>query len=175
MSQQDLAPVSLEEAGAPRRRDPLSRLARGLGEFMAPLFLVAVLISVYEVVLRYAFNAPTVWVHETTVLLSAACFLVSGLYTLERGEHIRITVLSERFPPWAQRAADWLGFLLAVLFLGALAWGGWKAGWEALSNWQTTATALDSPTPAILRPLIVLVSALMVLLLLVQRRPPGRR
>lgn len=166
------APASPPEAGAPIRHDPLSRLARGLGEWMAPLFLVAVLISVYEVVLRYLFNAPTLWVHETTVLLSAACFLVSGLYTLERGEHIRITVLSDRLPRPLRVAADWLGFLLAVIFLGGLAWGGWKAGWEALSNWQTTATALDSPTPAILRPLIVVVSALMVLLLLVQRRPP---
>ena len=172
MSQQPPAPASRPEAGVPLRPDPLSRLARALGEWMAPLFLVAVVISVYEVVLRYAFNAPTLWVHETTVLLSAACFLVSGLYTLERGEHIRITVISERLPAWAQAAADWLGFFLALLFLGGLAWGGAKAGWEALSNWQTTATALDSPTPAILRPLIVVVSALMVLLLLVQRRRP---
>lgn len=151
-------------------RDPLSRLSRFLGEFLAPLFLVAVLISVYEVIARYLFASPTVWVHETTILLSAICFVVSGLYSLERREHIRITVLVDRFPPGLRRAIDWLGLVLALVFLVAVAWGGFKLGWEALRLWETTQSAFNSPTPAILKPLIVLVAGLMVLQLLAHRR-----
>lgn len=151
-------------------RDPMSRLSRFLGEFLAPLFLIAVLISVYEVVARYLFASPTVWVHEMTILLSAICFVVSGLYSLERREHIRITVLSDRLPPRLRRMLDWLGFALAMIFLVAVAWGGFKLGWQALVLWETTQSAFNSPTQAILKPLIVVVAALMVLQLLIHRR-----
>ncbi|MDX5361889.1 MAG: TRAP transporter small permease [Alphaproteobacteria bacterium] len=154
-------------------RDPMSRFSATLGEWMAPLFLVAVLISVYEVVLRYAFNAPTVWVHELTVLLSAACFVVSGLYALEREEHIRVTVISDRLPRPARRAVALLNIGLAMVFLLAIVWGGWSHAWEALSNWHRTRTAFNSPTPAILKPLIVLTAAAMVLQILVNWRRNG--
>ncbi len=157
----------------------MTRLSILLGEWLAPLFLVTVLISVYEVVLRYGFAAPTSWVHELTVLLSACCFVVSGLYALARGEHIRITVLSDRLPPRVRQAVDILTLLLALLFLLAIVWGGWPQAWQALWNWQSTRTAFDSPTPAILKPLLVVVAALMVAQLLAQRgvaaRPPGDR
>jgi len=156
--------------GGPRR-DPVSQIAKSLGEWMAPLFLVAVVISSYEVLLRYAFNAPTIWVHELTVLLSAACFIVSGLYTLERREHIRVTVLHERLPPALRKAVDLLSVGLAVTFLGAVVWGGFKPAWEALSGWHSTRTAFNSPTPALLKPLLVVTAALMVVQILVQLRP----
>jgi TRAP-type C4-dicarboxylate transport system permease small subunit len=155
----------------------MTRLSILLGDWMAPLFLVTVVISVYEVVLRYGFGAPTIWVHELTVLLSACCFVVSGLYALARGEHIRITVLSDCLPPRVRQAVDLLTLLLALLFLLAIVWGGWPEAWRALWNWQSTRTAFDSPTPAILKPLLVVVAALMVAQLLahrgVQPRPPG--
>lgn len=154
----------------PENRDPLSRLAKFLGDWMAPLFLVAVIISVYEVVLRYGFNAPTSWVHELTILLSAACFVVSGLYVLERREHIRVTLVKDRLPRRLRQAVDLLSLLLALVFLLAIVWGGWQQGWEALSNWHSTRTAFDSPTPAILKPLIVVIAALMAVLLLMQSR-----
>lgn len=160
--------------GVPRR-DPVSAISKRLGEWMAPLFLVAVVISFYEVVMRYAFDAPTIWVHELTVLLSAACFIVSGLYTLERREHIRVTVLHERLPPPLRKAVDALSVALALTFLGAIVYGGWKPAWEALSGWHSTRTAFDSPTPALLKPLLVVTAALMVVQILVHLRPRGPR
>ena len=59
--------------------DPFSRLARFLGDWGSPLFLLAVLFTTYEVVMRYVFNAPTVWVHEITIALSATAFIISGV------------------------------------------------------------------------------------------------
>ena len=43
----------------------LDRLVDRAGRAVAMLFLIAVAISFYEIVLRYAFNAPTISVHET--------------------------------------------------------------------------------------------------------------
>ena len=150
------------------QKDPMSRLSAAIGAWLSPLFLLCVAISVYEVGMRYLFNAPTVWVHETTVLLSAVAFIVSGLYALERREHIRITVLSDRLPGWMRPLLRLLNLSLAVVFLGAVAWGGFELGWQALSNWQTTQSAFNSPTPAILKPLLVVTAALMIVQVVVQ-------
>jgi len=140
----------------------MTRLSIAVGEWASLLFLLSVLISAWEVVVRYLFNAPTTWVHETTILLSAIAFAVSGLYSVARRDEIAVTVLSERFPPWLERIRVAVTFMLATFFLGAVAYGGFKAGWEALSAWHTTRTAFDSPTPALLKPLLVLVAALML-------------
>ena len=39
----------------------IDRLNRLLGERLCYLYLVAVAITAYEVVMRYLFNAPTTW------------------------------------------------------------------------------------------------------------------
>ncbi len=146
----------------------MTRWSIAVGEWCGLLFLFSVVVSAYEVVVRYLFNAPTTWVHETTILMSAVAFAVSGLYSLARREEIRVTVISERFPPWLERVRVWLTFVLAAFFLGAVAYGGFKAGWQALIGWHTTRTAFDSPIPAILKPLLVVVAALMLMQLILR-------
>jgi TRAP-type C4-dicarboxylate transport system permease small subunit len=151
-------------------RDPISRFSIALGDWMSSLFLVAVIITIYEVIMRYGFNAPTIWVHELTVLLSASCFVVSGLYVLAKGDHIRVTVLSDHLPRPLGRMVDALSVVLGLVFLVAIAYGGAPSAWEALSNWHSTRTAFNSPTPAILKPMLAVTSALMAVQLLASLR-----
>ncbi|MFY9212268.1 MAG: TRAP transporter small permease subunit [Aestuariivita sp.] len=151
-------------------KDPFSRASIAIGDWMSPLFLVAVIITVYEVFMRYGFDAPTIWVHELTVLLSASCFVVSGLYVLAKGEHIRVTVLKDSLPAPFGRMVDLLSVVLGLIFLCAVAYGGAPSAWEALSNWHSTRTAFNSPTPAILKPMLAATSALMAVQLLVSLR-----
>ncbi|WP_428994565.1 TRAP transporter small permease subunit, partial [Halomonas elongata] len=69
-----------EDAGDPRGATPSptppdpvrNAFDRGVavcGRIAAWLVLVAMVISVYEVIMRYAFASPTSWVHETVVML----------------------------------------------------------------------------------------------------------
>src|SRR5262245_40505338 len=43
----------------------------------------------YEVVARYAFNAPTIWVFDTTYMLYGTLFMLGASYALHKGAHIR--------------------------------------------------------------------------------------
>ena len=43
------------------------RVVERFGELTSYLFIVIVGISAYEVVMRYLFGAPTMWVHELAV------------------------------------------------------------------------------------------------------------
>ena len=45
------------------------------------------------------FDAPTIWVHDATIMLGAICFLFGGAYALQRRDHIRITFIYDALPP----------------------------------------------------------------------------
>ena len=49
------------------------------GRLVSYLILGIIGITIWEVVLRYMFNSPTVWVSETSEFLFAYCFLLQKL------------------------------------------------------------------------------------------------
>ncbi|NWG72947.1 MAG: TRAP transporter small permease subunit, partial [Parvularculaceae bacterium] len=81
----------------------IARLVDRVGSWTSYLFVIVVAITAYEVVMRYLFNAPTIWVHELAVALAATCFVVGGPLVHQRQQHITITVIYERMGPAAQR------------------------------------------------------------------------
>ncbi|MCG8508613.1 MAG: TRAP transporter small permease subunit, partial [Rhodospirillales bacterium] len=100
-----LVPMS-EHSPDLRVADPEGRLDRWvvrIGNVMSILFLVGVVISVFEVVSRYLFHAPTAWVHESTILIVGLCLIFGGAHCLATNQHIRITLVYEALPPRYRR------------------------------------------------------------------------
>jgi TRAP-type C4-dicarboxylate transport system permease small subunit len=66
--------------------------------------------------------------------------------------------------------------LLGIVFLAGVVYGGWRDAWEALSQWQTTQSAFNSPMPAIVKPTVIVVCVMMILILMgdIVRRVRGR-
>lgn len=143
----------------------LTRFTRALGHWTSWLFIITVLATMIEVVARYVFNSPTIWSHETTIILCAVAFAVGGAYVQSTDEHIRVTVIADKLSGGSRLALDVIGRVLGIVFLGGVIWGGYRDAWEALSTWQTTQTAFNSPMPAIIRPILLLMAMLMLILL----------
>jgi TRAP-type C4-dicarboxylate transport system permease small subunit len=143
-------------------------LNRFLGEKLCWLYLAAVLVTAYEVVMRYLFNAPTTWAFELTVLLCATCYLLSGGYVTQKRAHITITAvvmfLPERFRWWQELFA----MLVGIAAMSLLVWSAWGPAVRAASIVERTGSAWNPPNPAIIKPLIAVGGALIVLQLLVQ-------
>jgi len=153
----------------------MTRIAHWLGAIVGWLFAASVLITAYDVVMRYAFTRPTSWAQEVTILLNAVAFIVGGLYVTARGEHISISIFSDRYGRRAARLLALLTAALGAIFLGAIAWGGRRDAWEALTQWQRTATAADTPTPAIVKPLLCAIAIGMIVQLAINLlRRPGK-
>ena len=66
-----------------------------VGNVIGWLYFAAVVISVFEVVLRYGFNRPTSWAHETTLMLVGIGMLWGGSYCMAEDRHIRVTVIRD--------------------------------------------------------------------------------
>ena len=146
----------------------IDRLNRLLGERLCYLYLAAVAITAYEVVMRYLLNAPTSWAFELTILLCAICYLVSGGYVTVQHKHIAITALYGLMPARVRWWLDLLAMLTGILAMGLLVWSAWRPGVQAVRVMERTGSAWDSPSPAIIKPLIAIGALLIVLQLLAQ-------
>ena len=58
------------------------------GKLVALMFYAMVGVLVWEVVVRYAFNAPTIWAHGISVRIFAAYAILAGAYVLLHKGHI---------------------------------------------------------------------------------------
>ena len=68
----------------------------------------------YEVVARYAFNAPTIWAYDLTYMLYGALFVMGSAYALSQNRHVRIDVFYANFSSRRKGIVDVILYL--VLF-----------------------------------------------------------
>lgn len=127
----------------------------------APAFVVAIMF--YEVVMRYLFVMPTLWVNETSLWVAGGIYLTAGLYSLQQRSHIRIFIIYDIVPRWLQRVFDILSVFCLCVFVFAVVWGGFGEARDKLLRWETFGTAFDPPIPATIKPLILITLVLLAL------------
>jgi TRAP-type C4-dicarboxylate transport system permease small subunit len=127
----------------------------------APAFIVAIIF--YEVVMRYIFAAPTLWVNEMSLWIAGGIYLTAGLYSMQQRSHIRIFVLYDLAPRWLQRTFDVLSVICVCIFAFAVIWGGFGEAYAKFMRWETFGTAFDPPIPATIKPLILITLVVLAL------------
>src|SRR5919109_646012 len=110
----------------------LDRFAELCGVAIAWLMVPLVAAVVYEVVARYAFNAPTIWSFDVTYMLYGAMFMLGAAYALRVGAHIRTDFFWERWSLRTRGVIDSIAYL-AFFFPGIalFLWVGWDEAWYA--------------------------------------------
>jgi TRAP-type mannitol/chloroaromatic compound transport system permease small subunit len=97
------------------------------------LAVALVLVMTFEVVMRYAFDSPTSWAFETSIMLGATVYVIGWAYAQLHHKHIRVDVFYVRFSPRVRALIDVLGMLflafpiLAIMIINsvnyaAIAW-----------------------------------------------------
>lgn len=126
------------------------------------MFLIALIVAIMflEVVMRYVFVKPTLWVNEMSLWTAGAVYLLAGLYVMQQRGHIRIFILYDMVSRNWQRAFDTISTLLICVFAAAVVWGGYNEAYAKLMRWETYGTAWDPPIPATMKPLVLLVVTL---------------
>lgn len=101
--------------------------------WLAGWLIVPMILGVaYEVVARYAFNAPTKWAASLTYMLYGAQFMLAAAYTLLKGGHIRTDVFYERWSAKTRATIDAISYVF-FFFPGMLfvLYAGWVEAWQA--------------------------------------------
>lgn len=120
----------------------------------APAFVVVIMF--YEVVMRYVFVKPTLWVNEMSLWVAGAIYMTAGLYAMQQRSHIRIFIIYDMVPRWLQKLFDIVSVLCIQIFVFATIWGGYGEAMAKLMRWERFGTAWDPPIPATIKPLILI-------------------
>lgn len=105
----------------------IDRISEISGKTGAWLILIIAFSLGYEVLVRYAFNAPTTWAFDASYMLYGTYFMLASAYTLSRDGHVRGDIFYRNFSPRAQAMVD-LALYILVFFpaMAALTVSGWR-------------------------------------------------
>jgi len=142
---------------------PLDIISLVLGRLAMIAVVVVVCVMFYEVVVRYVFGKPTLWANEMSLWIAGFVFLLAGLYAMQQRSHIRIYVVYDLMPRWAQKLADAVTVLLIWAFFLSLLWGGFNEVLAKLARMETFGTAWDPPLPSTIKAAILGVIGLVAL------------
>ncbi|GFE49105.1 hypothetical protein So717_08580 [Roseobacter cerasinus] len=138
----------------------IDRLAVFIGRVTMMLVVVLCSVMIYEVILRYVFERPTLWANELSLWLAGFVFLCAGLYAMQQRSHIRIFLLYDMLPRALQRTCDCISTAMIVIFAFFLFYGGYGEAFDKFYRWETFGTVFDPPIPATLKPMVLVVVAL---------------
>lgn len=142
--------------------DRVDFISQWIGEKAALLFIPLTCIAFFEVVMRYAFNSPTVWAWDVNIQLGAALIALAGGFILLKEFFVRVDVIVNHLPAKLNR---WLDLVLSVVPLfavGVLAQLAIRQAWQSLLNQESLSSTWMPP----LYPLRIVVAAGFILLFL---------
>lgn len=150
-------------------RTALDRYVNAAGSAISWLALIAMAISVWEVVMRYVFESPTSWVHETVIFMIACIFALGGPVALARDKHIRIRVIYDAVSPGVRRGFDIFNSVITLLFTVGMSYAAYIMFWRSSHNpagdlqLERSGTSWNPPFPALTKGIIFVAVVIMML------------
>lgn len=113
---------------------------------LAGIILLFVTFSIFiDVILRYFFNRPSIWITEVSTYLFLYIIFLAAAYTLQQGGHIKVTFLLSFMPESGQKIINFITALLATIFTAVLLWQAWIMTWTGFIEKWTSPTMLSAP------------------------------
>lgn len=82
------------------------------GKITSWLCVVLMLIITLEVLMRYVFNAATIWSYETSEMIGCTIFVMAFAYAMKHEAHVRIDIIRDRLQPRGKAIIDVAGSLI---------------------------------------------------------------
>lgn len=109
-----------------------------LGQLLAWLSLLMVVVMTVVVVLRHGFGIGWIAMQESVVYMHAMLFMLGTAYTLHHDEHVRVDVFYQKFSSKTRAWIDLLGTLVILLpvcaFIFAYSFDYVMASWDILEG-----------------------------------------
>ena len=115
------------------------------GRLVSYLVIGMFLVLIYEIILRYVFQSPTVWAHETAQMMYGVHGLMAGAVALLYGTHVRMDAFYSRWSERTKAKVDSATALLMLSFLSLFLWEAGKAGVHSFIIQEISRTAWGPP------------------------------
>jgi len=104
--------------------DWINRLNSFLGKLVSYAIWIGMAVVVYEVVMRYVFNAPTVWAQGYAQRIFAGYFILIGAYTLIQRGHVRVDLFLTNRSARGRAFLDIINYSVLLIWTAALTYEG---------------------------------------------------
>lgn len=140
----------------------MDHISNWSGKIASFLILAMIVIVGYEVVLRYVFDRPTLWAHESAQFVFGAMSIMGGAYVLYRGAHVKMDVVYSRCSPRKKAILDLITAPIFFCFAVVLLWTSGEIAWESLQELERSNSQWRPPIYPI--KMLIPVAALLLLL-----------
>ncbi len=115
------------------------------GNIASACMIAVTCIIVFEVIMRYCFNSPTVWVGEMSIYLCMGVGFLSLAYGLKHNVHFSITFLTDRLTDKTRIRlkifTDFIGMLYSSVFIHK----GIEQAWFAYEMEDISSGMMETP------------------------------
>ena len=122
------------------------KIVKYSGYLASALFISIGFIVSYEVIMRYLFNSPTIWVNEVSRFLQIWATYLALTYSFHKQDFIRITVVYDRLNETGKKILDFISFIFIIIFSCFVVYYGWLIAYDSLKVGRTSSTILDVPS-----------------------------
>ena len=95
-----------------------NKIVKYSGYLASGLFITIGFIVSYEVIARYIFNSPTIWVNEVSRFLQIWATYLALTYSFHKKDFIRITVIYDKLNESGKKVLDFISFIFILIFHG---------------------------------------------------------
>lgn len=148
----------------------IARAAGGAAILAGFATLAIVLLVSYDVLMRYFFDRPQLFVDEVASFLQVLVIFGGAAYTFRVGGHVRIDLLTGHLRPAGRARLRVLSLLLALAFLSVVIWVSTQSALTALRYGRVSAVMLyPLALPMLVIPAGLALMALAMLVALVRQ------
>jgi TRAP-type mannitol/chloroaromatic compound transport system permease small subunit len=90
----------------------IDRISFWSGQVVSVAAIVMVAIIAYDVIMRYAFRAPTIWQYDVSYMMGGSMVMLGAGYVHSQRKHVRVDILYNLFPEKVRLAIDTVCTLL---------------------------------------------------------------
>jgi len=142
----------------------INNINEWFGRSVAWFIVAMVLITFFNVVMRYGFNFGLIAIQESIIYFHSFVFMLAIAYTYKHNEHVRVDIFYSRYSNTQKAWADLLGTLFLLLpfciYLISSSWEYSANSWKLLEG---SREAGGLPLIFILKTLVPLMPALLLL------------
>ena len=84
----------------------VDRISFWSGQVVSVAALIMVCIIAYDVIMRYAFRAPTIWQYDLSYMMGGSIVMLGTGYVHSQRRHVRVDILYNLFPEKTKLTID---------------------------------------------------------------------
>ncbi|MBC2733937.1 MAG: TRAP transporter small permease subunit [Desulfobacteraceae bacterium] len=105
----------------------IDKLNELIGKVSSWAIMLLAIVVVFEVIMRYFFNSPTIYSFELTLMIYGFHFMIPAAYTLLHDSHVSIDIVHNLFSKKNKLIIDIIGYIVFFFpFTGILLYQGTK-------------------------------------------------